>query len=910
LFGYVNAAGTVKNLNLVNSNVSGRNQVGSVVGSNNGDISNFTNSGTVSGEDYVGGVAGRNNGTISYSTNSGSVSGNKSAGGIVGIQFGSSISYCTNSGSVNGNKFAGGIVGILSNGNLLYCTNSGSISGYGAVGCVAGTAGNASVSFCYYDKQMCSLGGVSGSDAIYRTKGKLTSEMTGELLKTGDTGKGFTKEHWVFSEGLYPILKGLDTTDAAIVDASPVFLKDSQTVNNVTNDFKVGIGNGVTWERQGSGRPLNISDIANGNVSINEIGVDTLVAKKNGVVYKTVVLIVPNLKTNPITIDNEEELQEFRDGINTGSSFLFKEYKIPPGGKSIYFKLTADIDLKSVCYKVDGTEKNDKSWTPIGDTLKSFQGSFDGDGHTISSLYINVSSANYQGLFGYVYAAGTVKNLNLVNSNVSGRNQVGSVAGSNNGDISNCTNSGSISGKDYVGGVAGLNDGNLSYSTNSGSVSGRNYVGGVTGYNAYNGIFSYCTNSGSVSGPGNYVGGVVGFNDGYLSYSTNSGSVSGTEYSHYYVGGVAGSNHKTISNSTNSGSVSGEYYVGGVAGENNRTISNSTNSGSVSGKNYVGGVTGKNDMVISNSTNSGSVSGKDYVGGVVGLNDGNLSYSTNSGSVSGTGNDVGGVAGYNAYNGIFNSIISYCINSGSVTGDSTYVGGIVGASHYTKIISCYYDKQMSTVGGMDNNDVENSAVGKLTTEMTSIELKTSDTGDGFTKEHWVFTEGLYPIPKGLENSDAAIVAATPIFLSNEENYSSVTTDFKVSTDNDVVWTAEPQTSVTIKNDGSFKLIKQGEVTLYAEKNGVIYKSVILNPIKTNGFEIVKQNFVVPYLRSTTEGIQIDFGSKPQTLIIYSQDGKQKFKQTSIGKTYIDLSSFGTGNYIVRVNNQVYRMVKK
>lgn len=660
---------------------------------------------------------------------------------------------------------------------------------------------------------------------------------------------------------------------------------------------------------------------------------------------------------SPYEIKTTADLQALADSVKTTTDY----------SKGKFFKLTADIDLKSICYKVNGTSENDKSWTPIGNSLKPFQGSFDGDGHTISNLYINpnfyLSSSNYQGLFGCIGENGTIKNLNLVNSIVSGRSYVGSVAGNNYGIISYCTNSGSVKGHGLVGGVAGDNSGTIlnctnsgsviasgdvggiaggnndtiSYCTNSGEVRGDYRVGGVAGENY--GIISYCINNSNISGKNysaNVAGGIVGDNEkGTVSYSTNNGKVSGDEKiggvvgNNYYnstilnctnngsikgftsVGGVVGQNEEltTISYSTNNGNISGTYHVGGVAGfnTNNCDISYSINSGNVSGYDKTGGVVGANHYLsaISNCINTGTISGGSYVGGVAGYNTSSpFSYSTNSGSVSGR-NYVGGVTGYNAYNGIF----SYCTNSGSVSGDQD--AGNVAGDNIGTISYSYYDKQMCTLQqAVGNDDTLLNDAAKLTSEMTGIELKTSDTGDGFTKEHWVFTEGLYPIPKGLENSDAAIVAATPIFLSNEENYSSVTTDFKVSTDNDVVWTAEPQTSVTIKNDGSFKLIKQGEVTLYAEKNGVIYKSVILNPIKTNGFEIVKQNFVVPYLRSTTEGINVDFGKKSQTLIIYSQDGKQKLKKTSIGKTYIDMSSFETGIYIFKINNQIFRIVKR
>ncbi|MCH5143272.1 MAG: hypothetical protein J1G07_06160, partial [Clostridiales bacterium] len=83
------------------------------------------------------------------------------------------------------------------------------------------------------------------------------------------------------------------------------------------------------------------------------------------------------------------------------------------------FKLTQDIDLSTVC----GANLNGESvsWTRIGNDSKPFKGTFDGDDHTISGLYID-STEGWQGLFGYV-ENGTIKNL-TVKGTVSGKGYV------------------------------------------------------------------------------------------------------------------------------------------------------------------------------------------------------------------------------------------------------------------------------------------------------------------------------------------------------------------------------------------------------------------------------------------------------------------------------------------------------
>lgn len=112
-------------------------------------------------------------------------------------------------------------------------------------------------------------------------------------------------------------------------------------------------------------------------------------------------------------------------------------------------------------------------------TEHPFKGTLNGDGHTVSGLYIND-----QGLFGV--NAGTIKNL-ILEGSVTGKGNVGGIAGQNNGRIVSCTNKGSVTGKDCVGGITGTNraDGIVVQNVNSGNVTGENKqtVGVIIGKN-------------------------------------------------------------------------------------------------------------------------------------------------------------------------------------------------------------------------------------------------------------------------------------------------------------------------------------------------------------------------------------------------------------------------------------------
>ena len=103
---------------------------------------------------------------------------------------------------------------------------------------------------------------------------------------------------------------------------------------------------------------------------------------------------------SPYLISDAEDLKNFRDLVNAEAS------------STLSVRLTADIDL------------NSEEWIPIypasGYATEAFAGTFDGDGHTISGLYINSDKSN-QGLFGLINGA-EIKNLK-VEGNVTSSNR-------------------------------------------------------------------------------------------------------------------------------------------------------------------------------------------------------------------------------------------------------------------------------------------------------------------------------------------------------------------------------------------------------------------------------------------------------------------------------------------------------
>lgn len=234
--------------------------------------------------------------------------------------------------------------------------------------------------------------------------------------------------------------------------------------------------------------------------------------------------------------------------------------------KYVKAKLTADIKVNDKVFDDDGSLISGiKMWTPIGVSSDyPFKGTFDGNGHTISGLYFNNSKQSYVGLFGCVGKGGIVKNVNVTDSYMSGKWNVGGICGKNSGGtVQGCTSGCTVTGVRSTGGICGSNEvkGSVLNCHNTGKVTGTDcWIGGVCGYNEY-GILQESDNTGTVSG-NECVGGVCGFNKGTLRESYNIREVSGNDY----VGGVCGQNQGTVKGCYNIGKASGNSNVGGVCG--------------------------------------------------------------------------------------------------------------------------------------------------------------------------------------------------------------------------------------------------------------------------------------------------------------------------------------------------------
>ncbi|MBO7144235.1 MAG: leucine-rich repeat protein, partial [Salinivirgaceae bacterium] len=392
-------------------------------------------------------------------------------------------------------------------------------------------------------------------------------------------------------------------------------------------------------------------------------------------------------------ISNASQLYGFAEIVNSGTT-------------NANAVLMSDITVNSNVLKTDGSGAlngngiNFTIWTPIGTNTNKYAGKFDGNGHTISGLYLNDDNVSYVGLFGYSTNNATIKNTSIIDSYFRGYQFVAGFCGYVDGNtkISNCYNASTVFASNPTDAVNGTGDSD---------------AGGICGYMTGSSVIENCHNSGYISAYIRCVGGICGiqfngtitncYNTGKVySYSANDASKNG------FIGGITGwmAGTASIENSYNTGNVEAiGKYVGGIIGKTNTADNKATNchntgmvSGSGSDRSFVGGISGYSEKsTLEYCYNTGAISGSSSdVGGICGCANyvvENNCY--NTGTVSGS-SSVGGING--SWGGLTN-----CFNTGIVLGSGNYVGGLCGKSG-TKT-NCYYLAGCATDG---NGTVQNS----------------------------------------------------------------------------------------------------------------------------------------------------------------------------------------------------------
>ena len=646
-------------------NVSGDTAVGGLVGSNYGGIIASYATGSVTGNVAVGGLAGHTNGIISGSYATGQVSGKYSVGGLAGQNNVVRIIANYATGSVSGDENVGGLVG-HNNGHVIFSYSTGQVSGNTSVGGLVGHNDRMGMVIASYSTGQISARGNSGG-----LIGGNFGQAANSLWDTQTSGSGGG-----VGDGESTGVSGRTTVDLqAPAGYTGIYAGWAIDLDNADRDDDPSTGVDDIWDFGTSSQypALKAYLDSEGIVDWWESGNQPRAARPSAPTPTPVVSPLLSVKYDGdadglIEVSNLDQLYAIRydlDGDGLPVNDFKEEYAaVYPvsneeavcGNGCLGYELSRSLDFADAgsyaSGAIDVAWTTGDGWLPIGhgrDYDSSFNVTFDGNGHTVSNLYINRTeredSPSVSGLFGYAGENSVIRNTGIVGAEVAGTNSVG--------------------------GLAGWNEGIVKGSYTTGSVTGDTEVGGLVGSNRAHAAINDSYATADVSGGFN-VGGLVGRNEGDIDSSYATGNVSG---------GPSGD------------------LIGGLAGVNTPgTITASYATGDVSGSQHVGGLVGGNSGIILGSYTTGAVSGAYKVGGLAGSNSiGSIIVSYSIGRVNGSGNEVGGLVGSNSFGGI---VASYA--TGSVNG-SENVGGLAGESHHSDIVASYavgYVAGESSVGGL------------------------------------------------------------------------------------------------------------------------------------------------------------------------------------------------------------------
>jgi hypothetical protein len=373
-----------------------------------------------------------------------------------------------------------------------------------------------------------------------------------------------------------------------------------------------------------------------------------------------------------------------------------------------YFKLMDNIDLS----KYNGEQFNmigRYHWTTSYD---SFNGVFDGNGHTIYNFTYNYTGSSQAciGLFGYVWN-GEIRNLLMENISILTQGE----------GVDNAALVGNLEGDSIILNCH-IENANITV-TSDWSATGL--IGNIRA-----GTVSNCSVTQSVISGGSWSGGIAGNNyDGSIYDCSFEGTVTG----HQNVGGIVGDNQSTISRCYANAVVDGFQQVGGLSGGNS------------------------GDAVISKCFSQGTVlthtdpvyglAGNE-AGGLVGRNsNGNIINCYSLADVSSV-QKVGGLVATTSADSLGSCEITNCYAAGSVSGSST-VGGLIGwdIDELTSVNNCFWDKQTT---GRTYSD---GGTGLLTADMQNKQTYltagwdfVNETANG-TEDFWQLCDDTNEYPK-------------------------------------------------------------------------------------------------------------------------------------------------------------------
>ena len=589
--------------------IGGKDYTGGIAGSLDGNAYNCVNYAMVQGQEDVGGLFGlynRTGNSMTACANYGNVTAtSKTVGGLVGYYSSGTIQDCANYGNIEGTYNVGGMAGYVSKGKMqnVFCYGNvsatdntirgGMVCGYSSQGVTEGMVAYYSGAKLTVNSQEQTVkafgsGNLSEDNATGFTETQLKSGVVAYLLQqnasseakwgqnldnNGDSYPVIGSEHQVYADNLTLNCKTNEMVTGSFTNnptSSAISYQHGQTINHhVAKDATcTEAGTKEYWQCQDCLRTYSDSELTKELTDVTNADQPALGHHGNEDGYcdrcQHYVAVKPSEDNGVYLIAKPCHLAWFRDYVN--GTIVDEGETAGTTRLSASAKLTADIDLKNYCHAAeDGKEL--LSWIPIGNDNYRWEGKMDGQGHTISNLYIKTAQ-NYVGLFGFtdgatiqdlIFDYAKVENVNTTNTNtlytgilagyadgdspshirgikttnnctVIGQNDTGGIVGRAKINLENCENRSSVKGTGSVGGIAGDSfERNIKRCTNYGTVeNGRNqYIGGIIGY-AYETSIEDCANYGKITSTGWFVGGIAGLANSSVQNVFSYGDVTNT----------------------------------------------------------------------------------------------------------------------------------------------------------------------------------------------------------------------------------------------------------------------------------------------------------------------------------------------------------------------------------------------
>ncbi len=702
---------------------------------------------SISGDDAVGGLAGNNYGRIdnSFAIGSlGSIYGE--AGGLVGHNNGV-INNSFSSISINdaGAEELGGLVG-MNYGTILNSYATGSITCYEDCGGLVGY-NEKKIMSSYATGDVSSENGYSGGFVGYNNGAGLieSSYATGKSTSSDDAVGGFVGINYGDINNSYAIgdVKGYDDVGGFVGAAHSVNQKNitncySMGSVTITNDNDIGgfagyansgtlvnsfYDNETSGQAQGVGDGEDIGVMGKSTADMNSIntffgagwdfdavwGINS--TENDGYPFllwqgyeseEPLFCGGDGSEGNPYQISDCQELQNMN--LDLGAHYV----------------LVNDIDCDIAPFN------EGEGFEPIGNSTHSFNGSLNGQGYSISDLFVDRGTQQFVGLFGYALNS-SISDLFLKGLNITGKDYVAGLAGmAQNTPIDNVNVSGTIKGENNwraAGLVASYSKGIISNSHTDVNVSIYMFCGGLVGdLGQLSGLIN-SSSKGIIKGNID-VGGLIGVNSGLNDVRNTSfeGVVNGS----YRVGGLIGFNQNgNVENSYAVATITGNEAVGGLVGQHmasgdDTVISNSFAQADVTTlTEQAGGMVGvlygsnNNYATIIDSYAKGHVSGGNTIGGLVGdvYYQATINNSYSMAEASGT-HTVGGLIGSISSSYTVNILNSY--STGFVNGSGNNIGGFIGTRSGGFINNSFYDNETS------GQSTSSGGIAKSTAEMKDI----------------------------------------------------------------------------------------------------------------------------------------------------------------------------------------------